>query len=95
MPVDVTDPASGEVIQQSSVWDCVFAWQALGAWDAGRQAVGVHAAINRAEKENSRRQDRLLALVGSPDVAQSSLPDTDSERLSGPSASLPSSLGQS
>ncbi len=97
MPVDVTDPTTGKLIKQSSVWDCVFAWQALGAWDAGRQAQGVHAAVSQASNESAKRQDRLLHLVatGQPMPEGLSGADTRLEHSSAPSESLPSPQEQS
>lgn len=89
MPVDVTDPSTGDVIKSQSVWDCVFAWQALGAWDAGRQAQGVHAAVNQAANVNATQQDRLLRLVASGGPVPSSASDTRLEPPSTPSESLP------
>ena len=103
MPVDVTDPTTGKLIKSQTIWDCVFAWQALGAWDAGRQAQGVHAAVNRSETETTRRQDQLLHLVATGTVgeqqvrewterlSQSSGPGTHLEPPSAPPESLPSS----
>ena len=103
MPVDVTDPTTGKLIKSQTVWDCVFAWQALGAWDAGRQAQGIHAAVNQSQNETTRRQDQLLHLVATGAVTeqqmqewggrlgQSSDSDTRSRLPSAPPESLPSS----
>lgn len=103
MPVDVTDPTTGGKISAGTVWDCVDAWQMLGSWDAGRQAQGVHAAINRSESETTKRQDRLLHLVATGTVQQKELEqwqerlgqssgvDTRLEHPSDHLASLPSS----
>ena len=103
MPVDVTDPTTGKLLRQGTVWDCAFAWMMLGSWDAGRQAQGVHAAINRSETETTKRQDRLLHLVATGTVerreveewgrrlSQSSDPGTHSAQPSTPPESLPSS----
>ena len=63
MPVDVTDPTTGQVIKQGTVFDCVFAWIMLGAWDAGRQSQGVHAAVAQQTNETIKRQDEFLQLV--------------------------------
>ena len=63
MPVDVTDPTTGQVIKQGTTWDCVFAWIMLGTWDAGRQSQGVHAAVAQQTNETTRRQDRFMQLV--------------------------------
>ena len=60
MPVDVSDPTTGDVIKQGTVWDCVFAWAMLGSWDAGRQSQGVHAAVNSQRNEATKRQDEGL-----------------------------------
>ena len=102
MPVEVTDPTTGKKIP-TNVWDCVDAWAMLGAWDAGRQAQGVHAAVNRSETETTRRQDQLLHLVATGTVgeaqvkkwnerlSQSSDSDTRSKLASAPPESLPSS----
>ena len=103
MPVDVTDPTTGQIVKQGTVWDCVFAWMMLGSWDAGRQAQGIHAAVNQSQNETTRRQDQLLHLVATGAVTeqqvqewterlgQSSDSDTRSALPSAPPGSLPSS----
>jgi len=63
MPVDVTDPTTGQVIKQGTVWDCVFAWIMLGSWDSGRQTQGVHAAVSQMANRTDTRQQQLLHLV--------------------------------
>ena len=65
MPVDVTDPTTGEILRQGAVWDCILAWQMLGSWDAGRQAHGVHAAVSQQTNEYVKRQDAFLQMVQS------------------------------
>ena len=63
MPVDVTDPATGEHIRSTQEWDCVLAWMMLGSWDAGRQAQGIHAAVSQQTNETCKRQDQFLTLM--------------------------------
>ena len=63
MPVDVRDPTTGEVLRQGTVWDCVFAWQMLGSWDAGRQAEGIHAAVCQQTNETIKRQDHFIGMI--------------------------------
>ena len=63
MPVDITDPTTGEVLRQGTVWDCILAWQMLGSWDAGRQTHGVHAAVSQQTNEFVKRQDRFIGIL--------------------------------
>ena len=63
MPVDVTDPRTGETLPAGSVWDCALIWQALGSWDAGRQAQGVHHAIAQQTNEQRKQSERFLSLA--------------------------------
>ena len=102
MPIEVTDPTTGKKIP-TTIFDCVDAWAMLGAWDAGRQAQGIHAAVNQSQNETTRRQDQLLHLVATGAVteqqvrewterlSQSSGPGTRLEPPSVPPESLPSS----
>lgn len=63
MPVDVTDPTTGKQIKQGTVWDCVWAWNMLGSWDAGRQAQGVHAAVSQQTNMHAKAHEELIALA--------------------------------
>ncbi len=85
MPIKVTHPTTGEKIEEGLVWDCTFAWAALGAWDAGRQSQGVHAAVSQAANENSKRQEALISLV-----ARGQISDDDTHL--GPPSNRPDSL---
>ena len=70
MPVDVTDPTTGQVIRQGTEWDCVFSWIMLGSWDAGRQSQGVHAAVSQQTNETIKRQDAFLSMAKMANIAQ-------------------------
>ena len=63
MPVDVTDPTTGQFLHSTQEWDCVLAWMMLGSWDAGRQAQGIHAAVSQQTNETVKRQDEFLSLM--------------------------------
>ena len=53
MPVDVTDPRTGETLPAGSVWDCVLVWQAQG----------VHHAIAQQTNEQRKQSERFLSLA--------------------------------
>lgn len=63
MPVDVSDPTTGNILKQGTVWDCLFAWQMLGSWDAGRQSQGVHAAVSQQTNEQIKASNAFLKLA--------------------------------
>lgn len=76
MPVNVPDPTTGKTIE-SSQFECAFVWNMLGAWDAGRQSQGVHAAVAQQTNETIKRQDAFLNLV--TDAGQRRLASADSQ----------------
>lgn len=73
MPINVEDPATGETIRAGTAWDCAFAWNMLGAWDAGRQAQGVHDAVAQQTAQQKEHSDQFMSLVSG--ARREALPD--------------------
>ncbi len=76
MPFDVTNPVTGEFIKSGTVYDCADVWAMMGAWDAGRQSLGTHAAVNSLRNESAKQHDEFMLRVDH--AAQARLPHADS-----------------
>ena len=63
MPIDVEDPVTGKKIPAGTVWDCAWVWNMIGAWDAGRQTQGVHAAVAQQTAVQREQSERFLSLA--------------------------------
>ncbi len=77
MPFDVQDPTSGKIIKSGTAFDCAFAWMMMGAWDAGRQSQGTHAAVNSLRNRAELHHQEFISLVDGARNNQQRLPSAD------------------